>query len=53
MRNIPDLIGMNGIAFCFDDEKLNEKFVLCKSNLEDSAAYDLNVDTVLLEKTAG
>lgn len=28
-------------------------FVLCKSNLEDSAAYDLNVDTVLLEKTAG
>lgn len=49
MQYITDLKGMNGIEFCFDDEHLNEKFILCKSKLEDSKNYELNADTILLD----
>ncbi len=49
MHYITDLKGINGIAFCLNDERLNEKFILCKSNLKDSAKYELNTDTVLLD----
>ena len=49
MRHISDLKGMNGIPLYFDDRKLNEKFVRCKNCLENSAGYDLNADTVLLD----
>lgn len=49
MQYITDLKGMNGIAFCLDDERLNEKLILCKKRLKDSASYELNADTVLLD----
>lgn len=49
MQYVNDLKGMNGIEFCFDDEKLNEKLILCKNSLNDSADYELNADTVLLD----
>jgi Fic family protein len=49
MRNIPDLKGMNHILLCFDPEILKDKFSACKRCLKDSAEYELNADTVLLD----
>jgi len=49
MKNISHLKGMNHSELCFDDKKLNEKFIFCKSRLQDSVNYELNADTVLLD----
>jgi Fic family protein len=49
MQNITDLKGMNHILLCFDPEILKDKFSACKRCLKDSAEYELNADTVLLD----
>ncbi len=49
MKNISHLKGMNHNELYFDDKKLNEKFIFCKSRLKDSENYELNADTVLLD----
>ncbi len=49
MKNISHLKGMNHSELCFDDKKLNEKFIFCKSRLQDSVNYESNADTVLLD----
>jgi Fic family protein len=49
MQNIPDLKGMNHILLCFDPEILKDKFSACQRCLKDSAEYELNADTVLLD----
>lgn len=49
MRILPDLRGLNNIILCYDEEKLQDKFELCRSSLEHSGDYELEADTVLLD----
>ena len=49
MKNVPDLKGMKHIGFCFDDEKLEETFMVCRKRLKESVNFDPDADTILLD----